>query len=191
VRVLLSWLARNPNMYPAINLASLTLYNKRTPIHESKEWADARTRCPLARRGSLPIACINQFNARNGGWCDPRHQLCNEQRVSSVRRAKWRARTPRAHERLRGRRHRLGTVRTVLMQRIERLACVCLKSRNAQQSQCFRVLSAGNMDSHHAVPTRLAHHASNETRTCRIIHGGKLNNRPVAVHFTFHSGKAI
>jgi hypothetical protein len=47
------------------------------------------------------------------------------------------------------------------------------------------------MDSHHAVSPRFAHHASNETRSRRIIHGGEFNNRPLSMRVTLHSGKAI
>jgi hypothetical protein len=47
------------------------------------------------------------------------------------------------------------------------------------------------MDSHHAVPTRFAHHARDQSRTRRIIHGGKFNNGPITAHVALHSRKTI
>ena len=47
------------------------------------------------------------------------------------------------------------------------------------------------MQAHNSVSPRFTRNASEESRTCRIVHRIKFNNRPVAALVTFHAREPI
>jgi hypothetical protein len=47
------------------------------------------------------------------------------------------------------------------------------------------------MQAHNSMSARFARNASEESRTCRIIHRIKFNNRPVAALVALHARKSI
>jgi hypothetical protein len=47
------------------------------------------------------------------------------------------------------------------------------------------------MQAHNSVSARLTRNASEESRTCRIVHRIKFNNRPLAALVTLHARETI